>query len=279
VHRTMKWPILFAAFLASCWVLPGCPQATPSGGGLAPAPNDFSGADVPPSQVTDGTANAEPIDPKTDPRGIGGGTSGTEGTGTGEEVRVSDEMLGFGPLEVKPMVDARLRYGTDSKLLAKSPAVPYVVRAKSATITLSFSAELNWDPGLADQYWLPLTDNFDSKPQLRAVYVPPGLHQHVLYSDAEWTADPGGGVTYSLSDLSVADGGEIFLFMKEKKTADYHSGALAALDSDDAAKPFPSDPTAAIYPVGSFQMKAMILSTSPDPVTRQNDGQWLPLKF
>lgn len=268
----MKWPILFIAFLASCWVLPGCPQASPTGGGMAPAPSDFSGADVPPSQIADGAANAEPIDPKTDPRGIGRG--GEEGTGTGEEekIRVNGDSLGFGRIEEKPLTDARLHYGSDSKLLAKSPAVAYTIHAKSDTLSLAFTMDLTVDPVLADSNWYLLMSDMSPRPQLRAVYVPPGLHQHVLYSDAEWTADTGGTVTYTFANLAVAEGGELRFFVKEKNTADLHSGALAALDSDDASKPFPSESAAVFFPAGSFVVKAVIVSPTQGPSIQQKIG-------
>ncbi|HEX5037312.1 MAG TPA: hypothetical protein VFX30_09170 [bacterium] len=274
----MKWPILFIAFLASFWVLPGCPQASQSGGGMAPVPNDFSGADVtPPSPVAEGAANAEPIDPKTDPRGIGNGTSGTEGTGEEERIHVNGDSLGFGRIEERPLTDARLHYGPDSKLLAKSPAAPYTIHAKSDTLSLSFTMDLTGDPVPVDSSWFLLTSDMSPRPQLRAVYVPPGPHPHILYSDAEWTADTGGTVTYAFANLTVAEGGELRFFVKETNTADLHSGALAALDSDDASKPFPSEPTAVFFPAGSFVVKAVIISPTQGPSIWQRIGPAQPI--
>jgi hypothetical protein len=247
-------------------------------GGVEPAGGDVvAQAEAPP--LPDAPAAAEPIDPKTDPRGIGSGekdefVSG-EGEEEGEKLRYNPNM---GPLEERPLADARLHYGPDSKLLAKSPADPYTIHAKSATVSLSFTMDLTGDPALVDASWFLLKSDMSPRPQLRAVYVPPGLHQHVLYSDAEWTADPGATVVYTFKNLTVAEGGELRFFVKEATTADFHVGDFVALDSNDASKPFPSEPTAAFFPAGSFAVKAVLfLSPTQGPTLQQNTAPSQPI--
>lgn len=272
-----KKTLIAAAVLLICGAFFGCPQTNPAVGRMESSVGDLpaSGGESP---TADGVAAAEPIDPKTDPKSIGGGTSGETIPGPdGPGQKVSGSALGFGPIEPTAPVDARLRYGSDLILLPKTPAVDYVIFGESKKVALSFVTEGNWDPALADENWKTIGDDWDKKLELRAVFVPADDQQGVVYSDAEESADASGRAVYVFSNLLISEG-RLKFFLADAKSPDFHTGALIPLVSGTAANPFPTNAGLTIYKAGAFKVKANVVTKAPQ-VTPQSDDRWLPLKF
>lgn len=165
----------------------------------------------------------------------------------------------------KTWVDARLRYGKNSKILPKSPPVAYPLA--TAQVTLRFLMDTTSYPVPIGEWW-PLKKPSDDKLplQLRVVYVPKGGGAgEAQYCDAVWEVTPHGRVRFLFPDITIGEGKLRFfayhlvhpddsgLMIAEEKTPDFHTGDLIPLGTGDISKPFPDGLGGGFVTLGSFK--------------------------
>lgn len=248
------------AFLFFCWLHSGCPQAVqplaPAASNAGDSPADEPSDDPPSSNFVGDVRTDPPID--------------VNEAGNGKVYANADPIESKGdtrPIDPKTSwVDARLRYGSHSKILPKSPPVEYPLATAPAQVTLRFLMDMTSYPVPIGEWW-PLKKPSDERLplQLRVVYVPKGAPDEARYCDAVWEVSPHGRIRFLFPDITVGKGQLRFFayhlvyrddsgaMIAEEKTPDFHTGDLIPLGTGDPSKPFPDGLGGGVYPLGSFK--------------------------
>jgi hypothetical protein len=263
-----RHPLNAAVFLSLCWLLSGCPQAAQT-----LAPGTFNAVDAPSidSPSDEPSDEPPPSDPQADVRANPPGDVKEVGHrkiyATADPIDSKGDTRPIDP--IKTWIDARLRYGTNSKILPKSPPVEYPLAEVPAEVTLRFLMDTTVDPIPAIAHWYPLKKPSDDKLplQLRVVYVPKGGGE-AKYCDAVWELTQHGRVRFLFPDITIGKG-ELRFFAYhlvhgsltgpttfEEKTPDFHTGDLIPLETGDASKPFPDGLGGGFVALGSFKTTA-----------------------